>query len=78
MAPASPAHKPRKRKRHVRSYSLMLPSKPFPLASFLHPLRTSAKQRLVIPTVLTIAFIFRWAVTYGPYSGMHTLSPLRT
>ncbi|KAF3909114.1 hypothetical protein ABW21_db0205921 [Orbilia brochopaga] len=71
MAPASP-NKPRKRKRHVRSYSLMQQSKPFPLASFLHPLRTSAKQRLVIPTVLIVAFIFRWAVTYGPYSGEHT------
>ncbi|KAF3919608.1 hypothetical protein ABW20_dc0103859 [Dactylellina cionopaga] len=71
-SPSSVTHKPRKRKRHVRSYSLQLPSKPFPLASFLHPLRTSSMQRLVLPTVLITAFIFRWAVTYGPYSGEHT------
>ncbi|EPS38570.1 hypothetical protein H072_7692 [Dactylellina haptotyla CBS 200.50] len=73
MAPPSSAtaHKPRKRKRHVRSYSMQLPSKPFPLASFLHPFRTSSMKRLVLPTVLISAFIFRWAVTYGPYSGEH-------
>ncbi|KAF3938397.1 hypothetical protein ABW19_dt0200286 [Dactylella cylindrospora] len=72
MPPSSSSHKPRKRKRHIRSYSLQLPSKPFPLASFLYPLRTSSKQRLVVPTVLITAFIFRWAVTYGPYSGEST------
>ncbi|TGJ66959.1 Glucosyltransferase-like protein [Orbilia oligospora] len=70
--PPSASHKARKRKRHVRSYSMQLPSKPFPLASFLHPLRTSSMRRLAIPTVLITAFIFRWAVTYGPYSGENT------
>lgn len=61
--------KPRggKRKKQI---SRPVPALPFPLASLVHPLRSSASQWLALPILLMVAFLFRWAVGLGPYSGM--------
>ncbi|KAF8426334.1 glycosyl transferase [Tirmania nivea] len=61
-----------KKKKPTRSVSFALPALPFPLASFLHPLRSASNQWLVVPAILMVAFLFRWAVGLGPYSGMAT------
>lgn len=74
MAPPTPMqspHKsPRKKKKPTRSVSFSLPALPFPLASFLHPLRSASSQWLVLPVLLMVVLLFRWAVGLGPYSGM--------
>ena len=68
-----------KRKKTPRSVSFALPTLPFPLASFLHPLRSASTQWLVIPAILMVAFLFRWAVGLGPFSGsLVPLSPIGT
>ncbi|KAI5809616.1 glycosyl transferase [Peziza echinospora] len=61
-----------KKKKPTRSVSFALPALPFPLASILHPLRSAASQWLVVPVILMVAFLFRWAVGLGAYSGMGT------
>ncbi|KAF8251450.1 ALG6, ALG8 glycosyltransferase [Wilcoxina mikolae CBS 423.85] len=43
---------------------------PFPLASFFQPLRRGASRCVVLSALLMIAFLYRWAVGLGPYSGM--------
>lgn len=74
MAPTpaiqTPHKSPRKKKKPTRSVSFSLPALPFPLASFLHPLRSSSSQWLVLPVLLMVVLLFRWAVGLGPYSGM--------
>lgn len=66
----TPQKSPRKKKKPTRSVSFSLPALPFPLASFLHPLRSSSSQWLVLPVLLMVVLLFRWAVGLGPYSGM--------
>lgn len=66
----TPLKSPRKKKKPTRSVSFALPALPFPLASFLHPLRSSSSQWLVLPVLLMVVLLFRWAVGLGPYSGM--------
>ncbi|OAA47457.1 glucosyltransferase [Beauveria brongniartii RCEF 3172] len=77
MAMASPAsHKPR-RKGKTNGIDLDVrpraeaPSKAplFPLAGFLWPLRTASSQWTVLPLVLMVAGLFRWAAGLWGYSG---------
>lgn len=72
----TPFKSPRKKKDPTRSVSFSLPALPFPLASFLHPLRSSSSQWLVLPVLLMVVLLFRWAVGLGPYSGMALLALL--
>ena len=69
--PTAPALR---RRKTPRSVSFALPPLPFPLASFLHPLRSASTQWLVVPAILMVAFLFRWAVALGPYSGSPLIS----
>ncbi|PUU84329.1 glycosyl transferase [Tuber borchii] len=70
-SPQQGAYKPRMKKpKATRSVSFSLPALPFPLASFLHPLRSASSQWLVLPVLLMVSILFRWAVGLGPYSGM--------
>ncbi|RPA86560.1 ALG6, ALG8 glycosyltransferase [Ascobolus immersus RN42] len=71
VRPRTPSRKPRK-KRTARSVSFSLPALPFPLASVLHPLRSSSAQWLLLPVLLSVGFLFRWAVGLGPYSGFQS------
>ncbi|KAI5819175.1 glycosyl transferase [Pyronema omphalodes] len=63
---------PRKKRptRSTRSVSFSLPPLQFPLARLVHPLRSTTSQWLVLPVLLMIAFLFRWTVGLGSYSGM--------
>ncbi len=83
MAMASPAsHKPR-RKGKTNGVDLDVrpraeaPSKAplFPLAGFLWPLRSASSQWTVLPLVLMVAGLFRWAAGLWGYSGAFSLSP---
>ncbi|KAM4055207.1 ALG6, ALG8 glycosyltransferase family protein [Hirsutella rhossiliensis] len=79
MATASPSpHKSRRKPRkssdaadkpsRIRSETLVkAPS--FPLAAFLWPARTSASQWEVLPLVLMVVGLFRWAAGLWGYSG---------
>lgn len=53
-----------------RSISVSSPTLPIPLASFIHPLRSTPSQWTFLLVLLMVAFLFRWAVGLGPYSGM--------
>lgn len=68
--PATPQKTKPKKSRLTRSISFSTVSHPFPLASFVYPLRSNASQWLIVPVLLMVAFLFRWAVGLGPYSGM--------
>ncbi|KAI2623575.1 glycosyltransferase family 57 protein [Hypomontagnella submonticulosa] len=78
MASASPSpHKPRRKTKktahfdstpHVKTEALIrTPS--FPLAAFLWPARTSLSQWEVLPLILMVAGLFRWAAGLWGYSG---------
>ncbi|KAI5796653.1 glycosyl transferase [Geopyxis carbonaria] len=71
--PYFPQRTKQKKRRAIRAVSLALPYPGFPLASFLHPLRSTASQWLVIPILLLVAFLLRWAVGLGAYSGLESL-----
>lgn len=77
-SPQQGAYKPRMKKpKATRSVSFSLPALPFPLASFLHPLRSASSQWLVLPVLLMVSILFRWAVGLGPYSGEFIFSLYR-
>jgi len=77
-SPQQGAYKPRTKKpKATRSVSFSLPALPFPLASFLHPLRSASSQWLVLPVLLMVSILFRWAVGLGSYSGGFILSVYR-
>jgi alpha-1,3-glucosyltransferase len=79
MPSSSPApHKPRRKPKNsdndidkpvrVRSEALVrTPS--FPLAAFLWPARTSSSQWEVLPLILMVVGLFRWAAGLWGYSG---------
>ena len=79
MATHSPSpHKPRRKAKRpghvsdnlVRSRSETLVRTPsFPLAAFLWPARTSASPWEVIPLILMVTGLFRWAAGLWGYSG---------
>lgn len=47
------------------------PSPAFPLVSFLWPARAGVSQWLVLPVVLMVVGLFRWATSLWGHSGMH-------
>ncbi|KAK2592219.1 Glucosyltransferase-like protein [Conoideocrella luteorostrata] len=78
MAAASPSpHKPRRKTKNsnagdtlTRTRSEALVRAPsFPLAAFLWPARTSSTQWEVLPAVLMVVGLFRWAAGLWGYSG---------
>ncbi|KAI0385954.1 glycosyltransferase family 57 protein [Hypomontagnella monticulosa] len=78
MAPASPSpHKPRRKPKKIAHFDNAPNVKPealirtpsFPLAAFLWPARTSLSQWEVLPLILMIAGLFRWAAGLWGYSG---------
>lgn len=83
---ASPAsHKPRRKGKtngvdlDVVHPRVEAPSKAplFPLAGFLWPLRTASSQWTVLPLVLMVAGLFRWAAGLWGYSGSSPYPPRR-
>lgn len=82
MAMASPAHKPRRRRKmeegslaHVNHGTLDLDEetqarKPaFPLVAFLWPAKGTVSQWVTIPLVLMVVGLFRWTTSLWGYSG---------
>ncbi|KAH3960947.1 alpha-1,3-glucosyltransferase [Parastagonospora nodorum] len=86
MAMASPAHKPRRRRKieegslaHVNHGTLDLDEstnvrKPaFPLVAFLWPAKGTVSQWVTIPLVLMVVGLFRWTTSLWGYSGFQSL-----
>lgn len=74
MARPSPSpHKPRRRARpdqgKLSKSELLVRAPAFPLASFLWPARGAVSQWEVLPLVLMVAGLFRWAAGLWGYSG---------
>ncbi|KAI1946422.1 Glucosyltransferase-like protein [Ophidiomyces ophidiicola] len=85
MAPfqaSSPSsHRPRKKRRGltgsascsnvdlITDATKSQPAPAFPLVAFLWPARTGVSQWLVLPTILMVVGLFRWAVGLWGYSG---------
>ncbi|KAF7136657.1 hypothetical protein CNMCM5793_005935 [Aspergillus hiratsukae] len=78
MAPPTPSsHRPRKRRKYPSgsNNSLILEteggksSPAFPLVSFLWAARAGVSQWLVLPLILMVVGLFRWAVSLWGYSG---------
>ncbi|KAL7629594.1 Glucosyltransferase-like protein [Parahypoxylon ruwenzoriense] len=78
MAPASPSlHKPRRKVKKTAHFDSTASTKPealirtpsFPLAAFLWPARSSLSQWEVLPLILMIVGLFRWAAGLWGYSG---------
>jgi alpha-1,3-glucosyltransferase len=67
MPAVSPAHKPRRKANKGDIDKLRAPA--FPLAAFLWPARTSLSQWEVLPLVLMVVGLFRWAAGLWGYSG---------
>ncbi|EAT77471.1 alpha-1,3-glucosyltransferase [Parastagonospora nodorum] len=85
MAMASPAHKPRRRRKieegslaHVNHGTLDLDEstnvrKPaFPLVAFLWPAKGTVSQWVTIPLVLMVVGLFRWTTSLWGYSGFQS------
>ncbi|KAI5918300.1 ALG6, ALG8 glycosyltransferase family-domain-containing protein [Camillea tinctor] len=74
MASASPAHKPRRKNKNLESSSkseALVRAPSFPLAAFLWPARSTLSQWEVLPLILMVAGLFRWAAGLWGYSGFH-------
>lgn len=83
MAPASPAHKPRKKRKgdsailaRTNKGTVYLDpngnvTKPaFPLVAFLWPAIGNVSQWLVLPLILMAVGLFRWSTAFWGYSGI--------
>ncbi len=84
MAMPSPSpHKPRRKGKKAVSVAFdnVVQSRPetlvrapsFPLAAFLWPARSSSSQWEVLPLILMVAGLFRWAAGLWGYSGRSSL-----
>jgi alpha-1,3-glucosyltransferase len=63
--PSTPSsHKPRKKHSHQKPT--------FPLTAFLWPERGSTSQWIVLPLILMVSGLFRWALALWPYSGFQS------
>ncbi|KAM5345329.1 hypothetical protein ACJ41O_011191 [Fusarium nematophilum] len=79
MAGPSPSpHKPRRRTKKTGNggdklsrTEALVRAPAFPLAAFLWPARTSSSQWEVLPVILMVAGLFRWAAGLWGYSGYH-------
>lgn len=75
--PSTSLHKPRRKAKSPRDGIDKPPSRPealvrapaFPLAAFLWPARTTSSQWEVLPLILMVAGLFRWAAGLWGYSG---------
>ncbi len=83
MAAPSPSHKPRRRPRKpdsgesVSKIETLVRAPSFPLAAFLWPARGSASQWELLPLILMIVGLFRWAAGLWGYSGRSSgMAPL--
>lgn len=68
----SPAHKPRRRKAadgQLSKSESLVRAPAFPLASFLWPARGAVSQWELLPLVLMVAGLYRWAAGLWGYSG---------
>ncbi|KAH9999742.1 glycosyltransferase family 57 protein [Xylariaceae sp. FL0662B] len=77
-APATPSpHKPRRKAKKTTHFDPLAHTKPeslvrtpsFPLAAFLWPARSSLSQWEVLPLILMVVGLFRWAAGLWGYSG---------
>ncbi|KAL8696499.1 MAG: hypothetical protein Q9201_007630 [Fulgogasparrea decipioides] len=71
------SHKPRKRRKDEASSQnnrgIVESSVPqFPLASFLWPAKKSTSQWIILPLILMVVGLFRWATGFWGYSGFNT------
>ncbi|KAI1485047.1 ALG6, ALG8 glycosyltransferase family-domain-containing protein [Biscogniauxia mediterranea] len=75
MASASPAaHKPRRKHKNldpITKSEALVRAPSFPLAAFLWPARSSLSQWEVLPLILMVVGLFRWAAGLWGYSGFH-------
>lgn len=85
MAPSRPStpssHRPRKKRKLLAnsypssSFDLVIdantsnPRPAFPLVAFLWPARGGVSQWLILPLVLMVVGLFRWATSLWGYSG---------
>lgn len=81
MAGASPSpHKPRRKLKQGNGSDRPARPRPealvrapsFPLAAFMWPARTSSTQWEVLPVILMVVGLFRWAAGLWGYSGEPT------
>jgi alpha-1,3-glucosyltransferase len=85
MAMASPAHKPRRRRKiedgslaHIthgtldRDQTTHAPKPAFPLVAFLWPAKGTVSQWVTIPLILMAAGLFRWTTGLWGYSGLQS------
>lgn len=49
------------------------PRPAFPLASFLWPAKKSTSQWVILPLVLMVVGLFRWALGFWGYSGVYVM-----
>ncbi|KAF4458303.1 glucosyltransferase [Fusarium albosuccineum] len=81
MAGPSPSpHKPRRKtkkagngggEKHSSRAETLVRAPAFPLGAFLWPARTSSSQWEVLPVILMVVGLFRWAAGLWGYSGFH-------
>ena len=75
MASASPSHKPRRKSKKPEPFAsltkqeALVRTPSFPLAAFLWPARGSISQWEVLPLILMVVGLFRWAAGLWGYSG---------
>lgn len=75
-APSPSPHKPRRKANKIeneadkpRKFEALVRTPAFPLAAFMWPARTSLSQWEVLPLVLMVVGLFRWAAGLWGYSG---------
>ncbi|KAI1399633.1 glycosyltransferase family 57 protein [Hypoxylon fuscum] len=77
-ASPSPAHKPRRKGKKIAHFDnaavnvkpeALIRTPSFPLAAFLWPARSSLSQWEVLPLILMVVGLFRWAAGLWGYSG---------
>lgn len=78
-ASPSPAHKPRRKGKKIAHFDnaavnvkpeALIRTPSFPLAAFLWPARSSLSQWEVLPLILMVVGLFRWAAGLWGYSGL--------
>ncbi|KAI1775588.1 glycosyltransferase family 57 protein [Hypoxylon cercidicola] len=76
MAAASPAHKPRRKTKKTAHFEsahakpeALIRAPSFPLAAILWPARSCLSQWEVLPLILMVVGLFRWAAGLWGYSG---------
>lgn len=68
-SPRKPRRKPKKPAGGADRLDMLVRAPAFPLAAFLWPARSSSSQWEVLPLVLMVVGLFRWAAGLWGYSG---------